>query len=423
MIELIATRGYEAITVRELSATAGVSTRTLYERFGGAEGSKQRCFLTTFDGLVEGAVQRIAASRVGERDWREHLHDAFTAFAQELARDPNASRLVLVEALGAGPAGLERMELLSVQFEAMVSSCLAQAPGGAAVSPLMVKGIVAGVMRVARVRLMNDRPEELPALADELLEWALSYRSQDSAQLESLRRIPFPPASEPRAERPAPAASNSGGGEQSASENTRLRILRSAAELAAHEGYQALTSERIVSAAGVRARTFSALFDDEQQCFLEAFEILGEQALRLADRARRTSESWPGGVYRAVAALMEHTARDPVFACVAFVEIFVVGPPGLTARERVMEQVTADMFATARTDRELGPRESELPIQASVGAIWGVAHHHIATASVKSLPALSGELAFMLLAPILGASKAAEAILAEHTNLMGSSNV
>ncbi|MBA3809511.1 MAG: helix-turn-helix transcriptional regulator [Solirubrobacterales bacterium] len=174
MIELVATQGYEATTVRELSATAGVSTRTLYERFGGPEGSKQQCFLTTFDALVDGAVGRIAASRVGERDWREHLHDAFTAFAQELARDPNGSRMVLVEALGAGPAGLQRMEQLSAQFEAMVSSCLAQAPGGPAVSPLMVKGIVAGVMRVSRVRLMRDHPEELPGLADELLEWALS---------------------------------------------------------------------------------------------------------------------------------------------------------------------------------------------------------------------------------------------------------
>ncbi len=173
----------------------------------------------------------------------------------------------------------------------------------------------------------------------------------------------------------------------------------------------------------MRARTFSALFDDEQQCFLEAFEMLGAQALQVADRARRTSETWPGGVYRAVAALMEHTARDPVFACVAFVEIFVVGPAGLTARERVMEQVTADMFATVRANPQLGPGESELPMQASVCAIWGIAHHHIATASVKSLPALSGELAFMLLAPIVGASRAVEAILAEHTNLMASPNV
>jgi AcrR family transcriptional regulator len=417
MIQLVASRGYEATTVRALSGTAGVSTRTLYEHFGGTEGSKQRCFLTTFDGLVDVVVQRIVASRIGERDWREHLYDAFTVIAQELVRDPNASRLVLVEALGAGPAGLERVELVSERFEAMVSSCLGHAPGGPAVSPLVVKGIVAGVMRVARVRLDSEHVEELPGLEGGLLEWALSYRSKGTARLENLGRIPVPPASEPDGEHLASAERPSRGVEQSASQITRLRILRCAAELAAHDGYQALTVERIATAAGIRERTFSALFDDERQCFLEAFEMLGQQALQLADEARMSSESWAGGVYRAVAALMERTARDPVFARVAFVEIFVVGPAGLRARGRLMERVTADMFATASSIPRLRRGASELALQASVGAVWGIAHHRVATDSAESLPALAAELAFMLFAPILGAARAIEEIVAEHAKL------
>jgi AcrR family transcriptional regulator len=378
MIELVATRGYEATTVRALSGAAGVSTRTLYEHFGDGEGSKQRCFLATFDELVDGTVQRIAAAGVGGQDWREHLHDAFTVMMQELAHDPNASRLVLVEALGAGPAGLERVELLSERFEAMVSACLGHAPGGPAVSALTVKGIVAGVMRVARVRLTSEHAEELPGLADELLEWALSYRSKGTARLQNLGRLPSPPGSEPGAAHLTSAERHSGGAEQSASQITRLRILRSAAELAAREGYQALTVERIATAAGVRKRTFSALFDDERQCFLEAFEMLGEEALQLADEARLSSESWGGGVYRAVTALMERTAQDPVFARVAFVEIFVVGPAGLKPRGQVMERVTDDMFATASSIPRLRRSASKLALQASLGAVWGIAHHRVA---------------------------------------------
>jgi AcrR family transcriptional regulator len=245
MVQLVASKGYEATTVRELCATAGVSTRTLYEHFGDGEGSKQRCFIATFDGLVERAVQRIAASKKGEGDWRDRLHEAFTIFAQELARDPKASRLVLVEALGAGPAGLERMELLSEQFEAMVSSCFAEVPRGATVSALTVKGIVSGVMRVARVRLDNKQVEELPGLADALLKWALSYRTKDAARLQNLGRTPSAPAPELGGE--PHVEPRSGGAEQLA----RERILRSAAELAAHDGYRALTIERIATAAGV----------------------------------------------------------------------------------------------------------------------------------------------------------------------------
>jgi AcrR family transcriptional regulator len=46
MTEVVATRGYEASTVGELCALAGVSKRTLYERF---PGGKQECFLATYD--------------------------------------------------------------------------------------------------------------------------------------------------------------------------------------------------------------------------------------------------------------------------------------------------------------------------------------------------------------------------------------
>jgi hypothetical protein len=145
--------------------------------------------------------------------------------------------------------------------------------------------------------------------------------------------------------------------------------------------------------------------------------MLGEEALQLADEARLSSDSWAGGVYRAIAALMELTARDPVFARVAFLEIFVVGPAGLRARGRVMEQVTADMFATANSISRLRRGASELALQASVGAVWGIAHHRIATATAESLTALTAELAYMLLAPVLGAPKAIEAIIAEHAKL------
>jgi AcrR family transcriptional regulator len=49
MIEMLATRGYEASIVVESCALAGVSKRTLYERF---PGGKQECSLATCDIVV-----------------------------------------------------------------------------------------------------------------------------------------------------------------------------------------------------------------------------------------------------------------------------------------------------------------------------------------------------------------------------------
>jgi AcrR family transcriptional regulator len=256
---------------------------------------------------------------------------------------------------------------------------------------------------------MEGRAEVLPELADELLQWALSYRSQAAARLQTLGRPTLPPPPAVGAARQAISGEVAGG-----EHDARKRILLAASELAVRTGYRALTIERITAAAGVRRRTFSALFEDREDCFLHAFELQGDRALRLVSVAGLSNATGPGGLYRAVAALMEHTARDPVFAGVSFVEIFAVGPAGLPVRERRMERL-ADGIMDAACSPSGPPRE--LTLQASVGAVWGIVHHHVANGKAAELPALAGELSYMLLAPILGPEEAVKTILAEHAML------
>ena len=59
MIELVANRSYEASAVAELCGLAGVSKRTLYERF---PGGKRQCFLATYDIVVRRAETHILAA-------------------------------------------------------------------------------------------------------------------------------------------------------------------------------------------------------------------------------------------------------------------------------------------------------------------------------------------------------------------------
>ena len=408
MIQAVAERGYGPVTTRELAGMAGVSTRTLYELFAG----KEECFLEAFDLVVDRAVDQIAAAYQGGRDWRGRLCDAFAAFTREVERDPCASRLVLVEAFGAGPVALARMDLASARFQAMVSASFEQAPGNVPLAPVLAQGIVAGVARVTRMRLMDDRTGELSELADEMLDWALCYRSAGAARLEGL---PCAPPRERTAAVGGAGVLEAGPGVR---EDTRARILRAALELAVRDGYEQVTLDAIVSSAGVSRRVFVRQFEDPQACFLAAFELLGEQALTLASDAGLQAGNWPGGVYRALRALMEHTARDERFARIAFLEIFALGPVGLSSRERLMERFAEAMNASAAPSRPPGTQvPSELVLQASAGAVWGVIHHHVAHDSAQRLPALAGHTAFMLLAPLLGPEKAVRAILAEHARM------
>ena len=100
MIEIVAERGYSAVTVRDLARLAQISSRAFYEHFS----SKEDCFLQAHElVVVRRAAKRTIASQAGEQDWQEQLRLAFRAFIRELARDPRAARLALIDAHAAGP--------------------------------------------------------------------------------------------------------------------------------------------------------------------------------------------------------------------------------------------------------------------------------------------------------------------------------
>jgi AcrR family transcriptional regulator len=393
MIELVAERGFGAATVGELVGLAGVSKHTFYEHFA----DKDECFLATYDLIVWRSASQVRAAQKDRRDWRERLRQAFCAWADGVACQPNAARLALVEAFAGGPAALERMRHAEGLFAVMIEQSFARAPDNIVMPPLIVKGIVAGVHRVARARLLAGRAHELPALAGELLEWMLSLRCQDAA---ALTRLADPPAPAP----PAVATLATHGGDD------RARILDAVARLASQEGYWQLTVPRIRAAAGVSRKRFNQHFDDVQGCFIAALEHHTERALAYAAPAATAGETWPGGLHRALDVLCAYIAADPAFARLGFIEVFAPGPDGMLCRERLIARVAESFRASAPAAQ----RPSELAAEASVGAIWGIIHRHIAGGHGHDLPRITPMLSYLALAPAIGAEQAVRETTAEH---------
>jgi AcrR family transcriptional regulator len=397
MIEVVGKQGYDALTMRGLSQLAGVSTRTIYKHFEGASA----CFLSTYEMAVRRAACRIIASQRDERDWQKRLHLAFSAFAREVEREPQAARLVLVEAFAAGPLALEQMRRMEATFEAMIKESFAHAPDGIVVPPLVIKGIVAGIVRIARGHLMDGREAELPGLADELLEWVLSYRHEAAAGLSQLDRRPAPALA---GELTLAAAATEVNGLPACDD--RALVLAAVAKLAASEGYGSLTVPRIRAAAGVSRKRFDAQFEGVEDCFLAALEQRVTQAVTDASRARRKDDTWAEGIYRSLRRLCVNISRDPVLIKLGFVEVFSAGPEGMRCREGLMA-ATAALFRDNAPDTE---RPSELAAEASVGATWGVLHHLIRCGKVQQLPRIAATASFLALAPAVGAPAAVEAI-------------
>jgi AcrR family transcriptional regulator len=183
MIELVAARGYAASTVADLCALAGVSKRTLYERF---PGGKLHCFLASYDIVVRIARERI----LGAGPPREGVPAAMSApqrlrvlaqaFAHEVAAHPNAARLVLVEPLDAGPVALVRAQRTRQLIERVVSRSLRERPEGPAPSQALVSSIVERGGRVVRARLREGRTAELLAELPEACLAALAAPSQSA---------------------------------------------------------------------------------------------------------------------------------------------------------------------------------------------------------------------------------------------------
>ena len=389
MIVAVDRHGYQKTTARETCRLAGVSERAFYELFD----NKQGCFLASYDTIVRRAVERIGAAYHSKGAWQAKLRAAFDAYATEVVSDPKAARLVLVEVLGAGPIALARMRGTRLIFERIVSASFSEAPDGVTLPPLIAKGIVCGVERITRQLLLAGNVEELPALVDELLAWALSYRSPAATALAAI--------SAAHDERSAPGRSSA------RVENDRARILCCAAQIAAANGYAQLTPAQIVCAAGVSERRFDELFQSTEQCFLDALDRLGLEALVCAATASRSSEDRLVGAHRGMVALMRHVASDPVLVRCAFVEIFALGPAGIKRRERLLGYFT-DVLARSLPRSQ---RPSDLVAEASVGAIWGIAHYHVTRGGTRRLPGLADYATYIALAPVIGGEAAAQVIL------------
>jgi AcrR family transcriptional regulator len=402
MVKIVAERGYAAVKVRELVELAGVSTRAFYEHFE----SKEDCFLRTHEMVTRRGSRRIVAAQAEERDWRERPRLIFAEFVRGLERHPSTARFALIEAYQAGPAALEQARRTESTFEAMLGESFARAPGGVAVPPLVVEGMVAGAAHVARGRLLAGRQAELPALENELIEWALCYPGRSAT---SLAELDLQTVWRNTAFEPLPGYANAEDGEMLRPTGDRGAILSAVAELAVGSGYNKLTATRIRSRAGVSRRIFGNHFDGVEDCFLAALEQRVAEALAQAARAQTAGRTWPGGTYRAIAALCDQVADDPLLARVCLVDDFAPGSKGARCRRRLIGSVAEQLVDSIPPEL----RPGSLVEEASTGAVWALFHRHIVRDWVQQRQA-AATLAFLALAPVVGASAAVAAIRSEQ---------
>jgi AcrR family transcriptional regulator len=144
-------RGIGCVTVAHVVARSGVSRRTFYELFE----DRDDCFLAAFDLAVERAAARAVPAFGGRGRWRERVRAGLGALLEYLDDEPDMGALCIVEALGAGPAALERRARVVQALIDAVDEGRGEAKGGARPMRLTAEGVVGAVLGVLHARLSD----------------------------------------------------------------------------------------------------------------------------------------------------------------------------------------------------------------------------------------------------------------------------
>ncbi len=150
LAEACAEEGYAETSVADLAKRAGVSTATFYKLFAG----KLECALEAHRELLGRLLEEVDRA-CGEVEGREaKLRAGVRTILSLLAADPPTARLLTVEVLALGRAGVERNDAAVATF----AECL----GAEWV-------VVAGSSALIGKRVMAGEAIALPGLEDELL--------------------------------------------------------------------------------------------------------------------------------------------------------------------------------------------------------------------------------------------------------------
>ena len=171
MVRAASEVGYRQCNVQDVIERAGVSRPTFYEHFS----NKDDCFLAAFDTSAQRLRDRVAtAAAEGGDVWRDRLRGGFDALLAFAATEPEAARMVIVEARAAGPPTTDRRIALLDHFAGCIDSKVRELlPAAYRRSPITASGVVGGIESLLYARINKGELDDLPALLPSLMYFAV----------------------------------------------------------------------------------------------------------------------------------------------------------------------------------------------------------------------------------------------------------
>jgi AcrR family transcriptional regulator len=400
MVEAVAECGYENTSVKQVISLAGVSRRSFYEQFG----NKQESFLATFDLLAHQSAQRTRRAYLNaEGGLEERLRPAFESLANTTRDERKPVILVMLEAQTAGPKGTMRLCKGIATCEQMLSLSFTETPHASPLPTPIVRGIAGGLHGATSQVIRRGPLQNSADLAEEMLRWTMLFQSPAAAELaerlaprlsQRMREISIMSTRAPVVSEPA-------------SVEDRELLMQNALRLATAPDPRARPAPPPADEAGLSIDTFLKHFPDKNECYLAAFDMIGDELLGLVADPELTSSDWPRAVRRTVARLMRHLVERPLHARTIAQEAFFAGGD-VVQRDLELSRDIA-MLLTEGAPATCG----EFTLDGIAGAIWHTIRCQVASGRIQLLDALSEYVSYIVLAPFIGGQAASEIVTEE----------
>jgi AcrR family transcriptional regulator len=351
MLDLVAENGYDAVTVRDLSQAAGVSTRSFYKHYS----SKEQCFLRILQLATQRVLRLIDFPR--GRTIGEGVRPSIEPIVDALTSEPKAARLICVDAYAAGPVAFKHAESGRRSIEMAIDERLGEEPDTSG-SSFGAEAIVAGAYSAIRGNSLEEQKDPPPR--------KVSDRDRNVGDVE-------------------------------ASKGDRTALLKAAVKLATAESYRTLTLSKLIKAAGVSRRTFDANFSSLDECLLRALELRAVEPMARVREAGESGLDPEESAYRVVATLCRRIEHDKSFAALCFDATVAPGIPRMC-----LQQALIDELALTVADRlETAQRVDRPGVRVAVGSIWGVIQNQVTSGEAHGLLRRAPALTCLLLAPMI----------------------
>jgi len=148
--------GYSRMTVAQVISRAKVSRKTFYDVFA----DREDCFLAALEQAVAQAGRHVKEAYDQETAWRERVRAGLSELLVFFDGEPALARLVLVEALGAGPRVLERRAEILDELAKIVDQGRFATSAGREPPEVVAEGVVGAVFAVLHTRALGEDGDE-----------------------------------------------------------------------------------------------------------------------------------------------------------------------------------------------------------------------------------------------------------------------